>query len=52
LRDISDVTDRRVDRAFSRICLLLGIAFVLAIAYRVISLQLSRRMEPPERQKQ
>jgi hypothetical protein len=52
LRDISDVTDRRVDRAFSRICLLLGIAFVLAIAYRVISLQLCRRMAPPEREKQ
>jgi hypothetical protein len=47
LRDITNATDRRVDRAFTRICLALGLAFLLAVAYRVISLQLSRRMPPP-----
>src|SRR6185369_9777941 len=35
LQDMTDATDRRVDRAFSRLCLLLGLGFVLAIAYRL-----------------
>jgi hypothetical protein len=44
LKDMTDATDRRVDRVFSRLCLLLGLAFVLAIAYRLISLKLERRI--------
>jgi hypothetical protein len=52
LRDISEITDRRMDRAFAKVCLAFGIAFLLAIAYRVISLQLSRRMPPQLREKQ
>jgi len=46
LQDMTDVTDRRVERVFHRLCLLLGLAFLLAIAYRVISLKLTRRMSP------
>jgi hypothetical protein len=42
VKDITDATDRRVDRAFIRACLLLGLAFILAIAYRIISLKLAR----------
>ena len=51
LQDMTDVTDRRVDRIFYRLCLLLGLAFLLAIVYRVISLKLTRRMSssPPEK---
>jgi hypothetical protein len=52
LHDISEITDRRVDRAFSRICMALGLAFLLAIVYRVIAIQLSRRMAPSVREKQ
>jgi len=52
LRDVSDITDRRVDRAFSRICMALGLAFLLAVVYRIISLQLSRRMALSAREKQ
>jgi hypothetical protein len=44
LQDMTDATDRRVDRAFSRLCLLLGLAFFLAIAYRLISFKLDRRI--------
>ena len=51
LRDVTDATDRRVDRAFTRIYLALGLAFVLAIAYRVISIQLTRRMALPVQEK-
>ena len=51
LRDISNLTDRRADLVFVRLCLLLGLAFALAVAYRFISLQLTRRMTPPERDK-
>lgn len=47
LQDMTDVTDRRIDRAFSRLCLLLGLAFALAVAYRFISLQLQRRITRP-----
>ena len=49
LQDVTEATDRRVDRAFYRLCLLLGLGFLLAIAYRVISLKLARRMAAPER---
>jgi hypothetical protein len=51
LRDMTDATDRRVDRAFSRICLALGLAFILAVLYRVISLRLQRRMMDTDRGK-
>jgi hypothetical protein len=44
LQDMTDATDRRVDRVFSRLCMLLGLAFVLAIAYRLVSLKLERRI--------
>ncbi len=44
LQDITNATDRRVDRAFSRVCLALVLAFVLAVIYRMISLRLERRM--------
>jgi len=43
LQDMTDATDRRVDRAFSRLCLLLGLGFLLALAYRVIAIRLERR---------
>jgi hypothetical protein len=52
LRDITNATDRRTDRIFTRLCLLLGLAFVLAIIYRIISIQLSRRLVPPIQEKQ
>lgn len=51
LRDISDLTDRRTDRIFTRLCLLLGLAFVLAVVYRIISLLLTRRLAPANRGK-
>ena len=50
LKDMSDVTDRRVDRAFRSLCLLLGLAFLLAVAYRFISLKLARRMTSSNRE--
>ncbi len=51
LQDMADATDHRVDRIFHRLCLLLGLAFLLAIAYRVISLKLTRRLAPGEQVK-
>jgi hypothetical protein len=51
LRDIGNLTDRRADIVFVRLCLLLALAFVLAIAYRFISLQLTRRMALREKDK-
>lgn len=51
LRDMTDATDRRVDRVFGRLCLALGLAFLLAIAYRVVSLRLTRRMAGPVQEK-
>jgi hypothetical protein len=51
LRDMTDATDRRVDRFFNRLCLALGLAFLLAIAYRVVSLKLTRRMAHPAQEK-
>jgi len=41
---MTDATDRRVDRAFNRLCWALGFAFILAVAYRVISLRIGLRM--------
>ena len=51
LRDMTDATDRRVDRAFSRICLALGLAFILAVIYRIISLWLQQRMTRTTKEK-
>jgi hypothetical protein len=51
LQDMTDATDRRLDRAFSRLCLLLAVGFVLAIIYRVVSVKLTRRMQQPMREK-
>jgi hypothetical protein len=51
LQDMTDATDRRLDRAFSRLCLLLVVGFVLAIIYRVVSIQLTRRMQHPTQEK-
>jgi hypothetical protein len=44
LNDMTDATDRRMDGALVRICIALGLAFLLAVLYRVISLRLKRRM--------
>jgi hypothetical protein len=46
---MTDATDRRVDRVFTRICVALGLAFVLAVAYRFISLKMTRSMASPTR---
>jgi hypothetical protein len=43
LKDMTDATDRRVDRVFRLLCLALGLAFALAVLYRVVSLKLTRR---------
>ena len=51
LQDMTDATDRGLDRAFSRLCLLLVVGFVLAIIYRVVSIQLTRRMQHPIQEK-
>jgi hypothetical protein len=51
LKDMTDVTDRRVDRVFARLCLALGLAFILAVAHRVISLKLARAVAHPPREK-
>jgi hypothetical protein len=47
MKDMTEATDRRMDRAFSRLYLALGLAFLLAVAYRLISLRLARRMTRP-----
>src|SRR5262249_36733818 len=44
LQDVTEVTDRRVDRAFRSLCLAIGLAFVLAVLYRIISIKLSQRL--------
>jgi hypothetical protein len=51
VQDVTDLADRRLDRALRNICLALGFAFVLAVAYRVISFILARRMAPVDRAK-
>jgi hypothetical protein len=50
--DVTNLADRRLDRALRNICLALAFGFVLAVAYRVISLQLTRRMGTANREKQ
>jgi hypothetical protein len=52
LRDITKATDRRADRIFTELCLLLGLAFLLAVAYRVISIRLNRSVAHPVMEKQ
>jgi hypothetical protein len=52
LRDITNATDHRVNRIFTELSLVLALAFLLAVAYRAISIQLTRRMLPPVREKQ
>jgi hypothetical protein len=51
MQDIADIADHRVDRIILRIALLLGLAFLLAVGYRVISLTLVRRLAPKEQAK-
>jgi hypothetical protein len=51
LKDMTEATDRRVDRASSRLYLLLVAGFVLAIIYRLISIKLTRRMAQPVEEK-
>ncbi|HTQ51633.1 MAG TPA: hypothetical protein VMJ12_13045 [Candidatus Acidoferrales bacterium] len=51
LRDMTDATDRRVDRAFTRVCLALVLAFLLAVIYRFISLRLQAKMTRPPKEK-
>ena len=51
LKDMTDATDRRVDRVFTRLCQAIGLAFVLAVVYRVLSLKLARRMSPSTSEK-
>jgi len=51
LRDLSSVADARAHRVFTLLCFVLGLGFLLAVAYRVISIQLNRRMEPRSREK-
>ncbi len=41
--------DRRVDHAIFGLCLVLGLAFILAVIYRFISLRLERRMTSTNR---
>jgi len=43
--------DRRVDHAIFGLCLVLGLAFILAVAYRFISLKLERRMTSTKQEK-
>jgi hypothetical protein len=51
VRDMTEATDRRVDRVFSRICLALGLAFILAVLYRFISLHLRQRITRTNQEK-
>jgi hypothetical protein len=45
MQDVSELTDRRVDRVFSRLCMAIGLAFVLAIVYRAIVVKMIRPAE-------
>jgi hypothetical protein len=51
LHDLSDAADRRVNRIFAMLCLLLGMAFVLGVLYRVIVFRLTARPQPSPSQK-
>jgi hypothetical protein len=43
--------DRRMDHAIFGLCLVLGLAFILAVAYRFISLKLERRLTSIKQEK-
>jgi hypothetical protein len=45
IQDVSELTDRRVDRVFARLCMAIGLAFVLAVVYRAIVVKLIRPTE-------
>jgi len=45
LKDLSDAADRRVNRIFIRLCLLVILAFVLGVIYRVITIRLMVRAQ-------
>jgi hypothetical protein len=51
IQDVTQVADRRLDRALRNLCLALAFAFVLAVAYRIISLKLGRRLGVHSREK-
>jgi hypothetical protein len=51
MQDVRELADRRLDRALRNVCLAFGLAFVLAVIYRVISLTMARRMAPSDRTK-
>ncbi len=51
LQELTEATDRRVDRIFKQIWFALGLAFVLAVLYRLISLRLTRRLTLPVQQR-
>ena len=51
LQDMTDATDRRVDRVFTRLCEAIGLAFILAVVYRYISLKMSRKLARADREK-
>lgn len=42
MQDVGELTDRRVDRVFSRLCMAIGLAFVLAVIYRVVVVKIIR----------
>jgi hypothetical protein len=51
VQTLTDSADRRVDHAIFCLCLVLGLAFILAVAYRFISLKLERRMTSIKQEK-
>src|SRR4051812_16780324 len=51
VQDVTQLADRRLDRALRNICLALGFAFILAVVYRVIALKLAQRMAVSKREK-
>jgi hypothetical protein len=51
VQDVRDLADTRLDHALHNICLALAFGFALAVAYRVISLTLARRMAVVNREK-
>ena len=51
VQSLTESADRRVDHAIFGLCLVLGLAFILAIAYRFISLKLERRMTSIKQEK-
>jgi hypothetical protein len=51
VQDFKDAADQRLDHALRNLCLLLGVAFLLAVIYKFVSLILTRRMMPSSRDK-